>query len=324
MIEVSQRAEFEPYLGAASGSEVALGAVRMRHAELIARMRAEGIARYGDLGLGEEACGRGFARIVAAVLEAEADALPGEPLPAIDEVCGTIVLPDAYLAQALVEGRAEAWQTLEELLDTAWRTVRAHFAGQASRLVLEEIRESILGTFFLDGKVATYRATAPIGAWARQVIFNLFRQRMNQRRSGHVAPALSQIGETDADLEGLLPPSRELPPPDAMDRTEWSEVFARIVPEALAVLDRDERRMLEVLPSKAMTQVQLCKELGVSPFKLNRWYKDVRRRFLREVTHRLRLLSDLDEVQADRLVAYLAGLWSQEAVGDSTQEPQSE
>ena len=186
----------------------------------------------------------------------------------------------------------------------------------------EEIRETILGTFFLDGKVATYRATAPIGAWARQVVFNLFRQRMNQRRSGRETPSLSQIGETGKDAESLLPVSREPPPPDVLDRAEWSEVFARVVPEALSCLDRDERRMLEVLPTKLMTQVQLCKEMGISPFKLNRWYKEVRQRFLREVTHRLRLLADLDEVQADRLVAYLASLWSGRAPPSARESPQ--
>lgn len=311
----------EPYASAAAGEGGAVAEVARRHAGFLGKIERDGRARYGELGIGSDGCARSLARIVCANLAAERTATPGHETPP-DEICDGLVAADIYLAEALLAGVPAAWTAFEDLIETAWRTVRSHFAGHTSRRILEEIRESILGTFFLDRKVASWRATAPLGAWARQVIFNLFRQRMNERKSGREGPTLSQIGDSGADSEGLLPPSREPPPPDVLDHAEWSEVFARVVPEALGTLDRDERRMLEVLPTKRMTQVQLCRQMGISPFKLNRWYKDVRRRFLRDVTHRLRLLCDLDEVQADRLVAYLAGLWNSGNSGSERDFPQ--
>jgi RNA polymerase sigma factor (sigma-70 family) len=293
---------------AAEGDEGALSDVLASQRDTVARLLEEGRAAYGDLGLNPLSGAKALARLIAAVAASERSR-DASAVISIDQIVASFVLQDVYLAESLLHGCSPAWARFEEELDAAYRNVRSHFLGQTPSRILEEIRESVLGTFYMEGKVATYRATAPISAWARQVIFNLFLQAIRRARSGRDPTSLSQLMDGNDAQESLLPPSREPPPPDVLGRREWHEAFLRAVPEALEALDRDERRMLEVLPTKRMTQVQLAQELGVSPFRLNRWYKEVRQRFQREVTHRLRLLVDLDAGDVDRLVAYLATVW---------------
>ena len=238
-----------------------------------------------------------------------------------DEIVDLLVLEDVYLAQALIRGNGDAWSAFEELLERCFRSVRSHFSGQTPRVLLEEIRESVLGTFFMDDKVSSFRATAPIVAWARQVVFNLFRQRINQRRSGREAPSLSQLIEEGGDPEeALLPPSRGPTPPELLHRAELATALKRAVPEALKSLDRDEQRMLAVLPTKKMTQIELAEELGVSPFKMNRWYKEVRQRFMRAVSRHVREVIGLDEQEAERLIDHLAALWANTSISQQSSD----
>ncbi len=297
---------FAPLVEARAGSEDAIDRLLREHEPLIRQGLREGRARHGDFGLDARALLVAVARAAIEVAEAEKRA-GGRPTP--EGVLATLLPAELYLAEALCRGVPAAWSAFEDVLEASFRSVRSHLGGRASRTIMREIRESILGTFFLDRKVDTYRGTAPLGAWARQVIFNLFRQRLHLRKTGRETPAFSQIGAQDDDIESLLPAAREPPPPEMLDRDEWTAALARVVPEAFRDLDPVERRMLEVLPTKIMSQVKLCRELGISPFKLNRWYKDVRRRFLRGVALRLKADCDLDELQAERLIGYLAGLW---------------
>ena len=317
---VEEPAAFPPQLEtlrrASEGDQAALAEVRLDHPRHVETVLAEGRSAYGDLGLDEVAATAGLARIITAVATAEIASVPDAP-PTVDQICGVLVMRDVYLSEALLRGVSTAWLRFEEVIEVAFRSVRSHFSGQTPQVVLDEIRESVLGTFFIDGKIATFRATAPLGAWARQVVFNIFRQRMNKRRSGREATSLSQLADQESeDHAQLLPPSREPPPDEVAHLAEWGVALERAVPEALESLDRDERRMLEMLPTKRMTQVDLARELDVSPFKLNRWYKEVRQRFLRSVTHRLRMLIGLDEDESHRLVDYLVGLWCEEVLSD--------
>lgn len=295
---------------ASTGDAEALADALDAYAHVVAEIHAAGVDAYGDLGVDEGVVAAGMARIVTLVAEAERAAAPNGEL-SVEAILGVLVLRDVYLAEALVRGVGAAWTAFESQLEGAFRSVRSHFSGQTPQVLLDEIRDSVLGTFFVDGKVNSYRATAPIGAWARQVVFNLFRQRINFRRSGKEATALSQLGDEDTHgPDTLLPPSGAPEPPDALHRIELSEALRHAVPKALATLDRDEQRMLDVLPTRRMTQVDLARELEVSPFKLNRWYKEVRERFLRGVTRHVREVIGLDEEEAQRLIDHLAAVWA--------------
>lgn len=272
---------------------------------------------YGDLDVDADAARNALVRIVGMVVEAERASDPDADID-IDMVVDVLVLQDVYLSEALILGRSAAWTTFEELLERGFRSVRAHFSGQTPKILLDEIRESVLGTFFIDGKISSYRATAPIGAWARQVVFNLFRQRINRRRSGKEPASLSQLADEPGDAdEALLPPSHEPGPPEILQQVELGDALRQAVPRALSGLDRDEQRMLEVLPTKRMTQIDLAKELGVSPFKMNRWYKEVRDRFMRGVTRHVREIIGLDEQEAERVVEHLAALWARDPISGS-------
>ncbi|NRA94836.1 MAG: hypothetical protein HRU14_01360 [Planctomycetes bacterium] len=275
---------------------------------------------YGDLGIDRSAAQAALARIADMVLAAERSVDPETEI-GLGAIVDRLVLEDVYLSEALLQGRSIAWATFEQLLERAFRSVRAHFSGRTPRALLDEIRESILGTFFIDGKIEGYRATAPIGAWGRQVVFNLFRQRINLRHSGREPASLSQLSDEEGGSnEALLPPSREPGPPEIVQQNELGEALRRAVPEAMASLDRDEHRMLDVLPTKRMTQIDLAAELGVSPFKLNRWYKEVRERFLRSVTRHVREIIGLEEQESERLVDHLVALWARDPKARSGSE----
>jgi len=316
--------ELEVLRRASEGDEEALRQICTQEGPRVQQVLTEGRSAYGDLGIDDILATAALSRIAISVIKAELASDRMTSPPSLEQVFPLLVLRDVYLSEALLRGHGEAWTQFEELLEVAFRSVRSHFTGQTPQRVLDEIRESVLGTFFLDGKIHSFRATAPLGAWARQVVFNIFRQHMNRRRDGRESTALSQI--TDNDQEGaadaLLPPSREPPPHELLHRAEWSEALERAVPEALDLLDRDERRMLEVLPTRRMTQIQLAEALGISPFKLNRWYKEVRARFLRSVTHRLRLLVGLEQGESERLMDYLVTLWV-DRIGPDQDSPQS-
>ena len=308
---------------AASGSPDALAEASRLFAPSVARIRLEGMQAYGDLGIDDDALTLGVARIITQVAAAERSSAPNAQVT-VPDILEVLVLRDVYLAEGLLLGSETAWAAFEGELEGAFRSVRSHFSGQTPQVLLDEIRDSVLGTFFVDGKVRTYRATAPIGAWARQVVFNLFRQRINLRKSGKEATALSQM--TDEESRGgedsLLPPSGAPSPPEVLHRIELSQALRHAVPKALATLDRDEQRMLDVLPIKRMTQVDLARELGVSPFKLNRWYKEVRARFLRGVTRHVREVIGLDDEEARRLIDHLAAVWARS--GPVPEEPRKD
>ncbi|MAB88236.1 MAG: hypothetical protein CMJ90_02100 [Planctomycetes bacterium] len=272
---------------------------------------------YGDLGIDRDAAEAALTRIVDMVLSAER-AVDPETAVELQAILDRLVLQDVYLSQALMAGHGAAWTTFEQLLERAFRSVRAHFSGQTPRALLDEIRESILGTFFIDGKIASYRATAPIGAWGRQVVFNLFRQRINLRHSGKEPASLSQLSaDADGSNEALLPASREPGPPEIVQQSELGEALRRAVSTAMASLDRDEQRMLDVLPRKRMTQIELAAELDVSPFKMNRWYKEVRERFLRAVTRHVREIIGLEEQESEQLIDQLVTLWARDPIPGS-------
>jgi len=306
--------EIELLRRAHDGETDALEQAMFVHGPLMAEIRARGEEAYGDLDLDDTMVATGAARVVTLVVDSEqaVDAAGEITMPAIID---TLVLRDVYLAEALVRGIGAAWTAFEDQQEGAFRSVRSHFSGQTPQILLDEIRDSVLGTFFVDGKVRTFRATAPIGAWARQIVFNLFRQRINLRRSGKEATALSQLGDDEQGADRLLPPSGAPSPPEALHRIELSDALRYAVPKALATLDRDEQRMLDALPTKQMTQIELAEEIGVSPFKLNRWYKEVRERFLRGVTRHVRERIGLDDEETQRLIDHLAAVWARSATG---------
>ncbi len=297
---------------AADGDEQSLRLLSESESQRIDAMQCAGVAVFGAFGLTTTDAARALARCASAIVRIEGDV----PRSAIKRV----VLADAWFAEALRLGREDAWLHFEGIVAAAVRSLGSESRSLLGRLTLKDVEDGALGAFYLDGRIASYRATAPIGAWVRQVVFNLWRAGLSRRKDPRVGVPLSQLAAEDGTAEDLLPAARDLDPAECASREEWDRILARVVPEALAQLDRDERRMLAVLPGRQLTQVALAEELGISPFKINRWYKDVRERFLRAVRRGLQLEVQLSELQADRLVAWLAGLDTTGAPGPAGAE----
>lgn len=297
---VESQAERDLLGRAAGGEPTALELLLETESQRIHAMQRTGSATFGAFGLTRMDAARALARCTDAIVRMEGD----EPRNALERV----VLADAWFAEALRLGREDAWIRFEGIVSAAVRSLGSESRSLLGRLALKDVEDAALGAFYLDGRIASFRATAPIGAWVRQVVFNLWRAQLARRKDPRTGVPLSQLASEEGSADDLLPPARDLDPAECASREEWDRILARVVPEALAQLDRDERRMLAVLPGRQLTQVALAEELGISPFKINRWYKDVRERFLRAVRRGLQLEVHLSELQADRLVAWLAGL----------------
>lgn len=289
---------------------------RERLAPWIRRLRDEGRGRYGDLGLGDEGCQIAVFRLVELNLLAERRRQPSAALQP-ETHAERLIFADGYLAEALVQDREAAWDTFSGVLASALRQAARHSSGIRARW--EELEDDLLALFFGGEKVATYRATAPIAAWARQVVINVMRQRLQGRSRLVTETSLPSLRDPDGQ-SGLLEPASTAPgPEDEATRREWREALRAAVPKALQGLDRDERRMLSELPVRRITQVEMAQELGVSPFKMNRWYKEVRGRFLRRLTHELRLAIGLASDETEELVSWLTAALERDA--DSAQRP---
>lgn len=301
--------ELRTLVAAADGDVQGLADLGAQHGAFLQRIELEGRARYGPLGLSQDEVLAAFARLGTAILAAElrrgGGPEKGQPLPSISAIVEALVPSEAYLAEALVRGRASAWHVFDTVLERSLRLVRGQYPGVGPQRALEEVAEGLQGAFWADGRIASFRATAPIGAWTRQVLLNMVRQRLASQRT---RPAPLPLSTLQHDDEAGPPPIPDpgASPEERVTEDEWADVLRRAVPAAVARLDRDERRMLRALPTREITQVALAKELGVSPFKLNRWYKEVRERFLRELTHQLRLEIGLEAREAEGLVGYLA------------------
>lgn len=260
---------------------------------------------HGDLGLSTADCAVAFNRIVLAIQTSEE--AHGRKLSE-REAAQRIIPEDAYLAQALVERKAKAWKLYSSMIHEVVQSLRSHAHTSTARAALREVADCALGTLFMDGRMDTYRATAPLRAWTRQVVLNLYRAQL--AAGNRTAPLCSHGPDDEAcNCENGVPQDRHPNPGELADHHEWDEVLARAVPAALKSFDRDELRMLRLLPGKQMTQVALASELRISPFRMNRWYKDVRTRFLRAVTRHIHLDAHLTDLQADRLIAWLAESW---------------
>lgn len=304
-----------PLLRASNGEPEALHEICRADAGTLDSMESEGRRLYGAFGLSREELAAGLARLLVLAMRAAERKSPGQP-PASPEIFASLICPaDAYFAEALVLGRGEAWRLFDGILHRVVGQVGHRFRGKSSSRILDEMREETMGLFYLDGKVATFRATAPIEAWARQVVFNQWRRAVSREGPGRKILSLSQgPGEESTPSETI--PDPRIPPPDQrLDQREWAAALARAIPEALASLDRDERRMVEELPAKLISQVELAAQLRVSPFKLSRWYKEVRARFLKALTRELRQELPIDEAELDHLLRYLAGLWRRGSPG---------
>jgi hypothetical protein len=69
----------------------------------------------------------------------------------------------------------------------------------------------------------------------------------------------------------------------------------------------DEQRLLRELSSRQSTQVGICQEFGMSPFTLNRWYKEIRGKFQLRLVRELRDLLGLVDATAAEILG-LVGL----------------
>jgi hypothetical protein len=244
----------------------------------------------------------GLLRCYVAVLDAEATA--SGPRPGFAEVVARLATEDVYLAEACVAGNTKAWARLEDLIEQGARMARKSFTQGAMRVRLFELRETLLGTFYLEKKILTYRGTGPLRAWIRQVIFNLLRRAVNQRRAGRETEAISQLGEENRQDFADRPSPAAPTPVDLLVRREWDDLLKAAVPDALRAFTPEELLMLKLLPSREATQIELCQRLNVSPFQLNRWYREVRLRFIQRVKDELRRRAPGAEIEFDRLLRF--------------------
>jgi RNA polymerase sigma factor (sigma-70 family) len=236
----------------------------------------------------------------------------GKTLPDPSVFLETLCFEDLSFVEALVRGNGKAWQRFDALLLRIVAQVSSRFRNTSSKRILEDLRQEIMGLFYLDGKVLTYRASAPLEAWVRQVVFNHWRRAVKQESGEKRIHSLDQTSEGH-DAPRLIADPKAAPPDHRMDQREWASALARAIPEAMKSLDRDERRMLELLPSKKLTQLEMAEELKVSPFKMSRWYKEVRERFQKSLTRELRRDLAIEEAEISHLMEYLAELWTRGA-----------
>ncbi len=221
--------------------------------------------------------------------------------------CELLVLEDLGLAELALSGDARAWEILRELVAKAISLLSAR-TGQGKRglAIIQELREDLLGAFLLQEKLLTYRATAPLVPWIRQIAFNRFRERLlEMKRRSTTEPLFSDLNQDPSSPLPSLPPASTKDALATIAAQEWETALRLAVPEALAALPTSERRMMEVLPTRTLTQVQLCEELGVSPFTLNRWYKDARQRFLRLLVQDLRFRLGLLDVPTEEIARWI-------------------
>jgi DNA-directed RNA polymerase specialized sigma24 family protein len=293
---------FAPYLRAAQ-SESPEFELRDACGPLLDTCAATVAAAYGGVLLGSRSCARALARVVPAIAERELRA-GGTPEPGA--ILSLLVLRDLGLVQAALEQDARAWMHLATLVRRAVRVLALRLgSGRRGRQVAEELEENLLGSMFLKGKLGTYRATAPVIPWLRQVACNRARERMSEiRRAEELSRPLAE------SEDGLAEPGsgRRRGPWDPrilVEEEEIRAVLAWALPRVLDTFSAEEREMLQRLSQGEITQVELCQQFGVSPFTLNRWYREVRERFRKRLVREAREALGLHEAPAGEILGLL-------------------
>ncbi|HMS17132.1 MAG TPA: hypothetical protein PKA37_09860 [Planctomycetota bacterium] len=271
-----------------------------------------GSAKYGELPIGHRELLMGLLRVLNSTAAALLRQAPDRPLPKPLEVIPTLCLDDLYLAESLLLGHESAWIAFERLLKTVLDSVGSRFRGPSALRFRDDLREEMTGLFYMDDKIRTYRAGAPLEAWMRQVVYHHW-QRMLRNSMGERRTISLDAGSTESGGSMTYEDQRSLPPDQRAQQKEWSDALSQAIPRALACLDRDERRMLTELPTKVITQQQLAEELKISTFKMSRWYKSVRERFQKALLRELREDLRIEDKELDHLLDDLGQLWGRDA-----------
>ncbi len=225
---------------------------------LAEQVRAEGVARYGELGISVTE--------LAAWIELVRGSGSGEPgngAPAAPRRLN----PDLYLAAALSGGRSEAWNLWHEELElplVRWLTR----LGGGPRLG-EELVAELAGDLF-GGKLKDYRGDAALRTWLTVVVRNRLTDQLRKEARRGVSLTLWAGGEPRSELSSS---AEELS----------DEVAGRCDGEALAGLLKEELEKLEITEKRLIVQYflagtrmrDLAREYGVNRTQIGRRLKSL-------------------------------------------------
>ena len=287
------------------------------------QMKHLGESKYGPLGLSLEQFASGLARILLLQKKARMRHRPNRTPPSPADLIEDVKWADVAFAESLARGSNSSWIAFQEMLDEIMRKLRSQALGTRSVAVAEEIRNEVLSVFYLGGKILTYRGSAPIYGWARQILSNLIK-RTHRRRAINQDLNAPDNQLDNEELVMSFEDSRVEDPAMRLDQVIWTQALAKAIPEALAELDRDERKILSLLATGSTTQIALAKEMGVNTFRMNRWYQDIRIRFRKAISRSLQMNLQVDEAELDALLAYLTQLWAAKAPQSEENGPDEE
>ena len=157
-------------------------------------------------------------------------------------------LGDMYLAHACTERDSRALSTFEGRYATEIRLACGRIAPEAAEEIGQRVREKL----FIQGKLAAYSGTGPLGAWLRAVVA---RTAIEWRRLGSNRPLVSSDGE----LARLVDPHD---PELAQFRAEYMDVFKQAFQDALASLSARERTLLRLSVLERLTAEQIARAEG--------------------------------------------------------------
>lgn len=175
-------------------------------------------------------------------------------------------LADLYLAWACIEGDGAALRAFEARFAEEIRRASGRVATDAAEEIGQRVREKL----FVQGKLAAYSGTGPLGAWLHAVVA---RTAIEWLRVVSHRP----LASSDDALDRLVDPHD---PELAQLRAEYMEPFKRAFQDALASLTPRERTLLRLSVIDRLTADQIARAEGAHRVTVARWLGAIRDKLL--------------------------------------------
>lgn len=221
--------------------------------DLARRLAADGVARYGDLGLGLVDLA-GWLGLVRAPR-------PGDS----DDGAGGRLHPDLYLAAALAKGVPDAWALWHDSLELPLVRWLTRLAGGAR--LGEELVAELAGDLFA-GKLREYRGDAALRTWLTVVARNRLTDRL--RSEGRRGVSLSLWAGGEPHCESAAPAADVA---DEVIGRHDGERLAHDLRDELEKLSADERRLLVRYFLHGARMRVLARDYGVNRTQVGRRLK---------------------------------------------------
>lgn len=177
-----------------------------------------------------------------------------------------LVLDDLYLALACADGDDDAWREFERVHFAFIRDFAGRFLHGAEA---QDLAATVIADLWQRKKIAQFQGRSTLRTWLGAVVT---RMALNAKASTRL-----RVASTAPDLSAVDPPA----PPQAGD--DEGRALARLMQQAIARLDPDEKLLLLFHYEQGLSLDRMAPLLGTSKATLSRRIAAIRDRLRQDV-----------------------------------------